>query len=366
MQRIEDIDPGFTVTGTVPHDLQWFDPRTEPFTVFGLCPNEKGSFCRLPPDMLSQCSEGVRKRAWNLAGGVVRFSTDSARLAILWRLRDKGILPLFAAAAQSGMELFEETDHGAFHVRTIIPQMDDGCDFLTDQSFLCPLPDGMRCYALYLPLYNGISHFHLGFDAGSAVGRGRRPKIKKPLVFYGSSITQGGCAQKAGSCYAAILARCLDAAMINLGFAGSADGGEYMARYIASLSMSAFIMDYDHNAPNVEHLEKTHWRFFEIIRAAQPDLPIVIASRPDFDRDPSDAEARRRIILATYAKALAAGDKNVYYVDGQTFFGSTDRDLCTVDDCHPTDLGFLRMADRFEPVLRYALMKYPPGKMKTI
>ena len=357
MKRIEDIDPNFKVSDAVPQDLQWCDPRNDPFTIHGLCPNDEGSFCRLPLDMLPECSEGVRELAWHLAGGVVRFSTDSTRLAVLWRLRGKGNMPHFAATGQSGMELFEETDHGSFHVKTIIPQMDNGCGCLTDQSFLCPLPGGMRHYAIYLPLYNGVSHFHLGFDRSCVISGGRIPKIEKPLVFYGSSITQGGCAQKTGSCYAAILARRLDAAMINLGFSGNGKGEEHMARYIASLPMSAFIMDYDHNAPDINHLNRTHWRFYEIIRAAQPRVPIVMASMPDFDRMPADAEARRAIILATYTNALASGDKHVYYVDGQTFFGNTDRSLCTVDDCHPTDLGFLRMADRFEPVLRHALSR---------
>lgn len=128
-----------------------------------------------------------------------------------------------------------------------------------------------------------------------------------------------------------------------------------MARYIASLPMSAFILDYDHNAPSVEHLLATHERFYKIVREAQPELPIVMVSMPDYDRDPEMAAARRAVIVRTYARALEAGDRHVYYVDGQSLFGDTDRDMCTVDGCHPNDLGFLRMADRLEPVLRHAL-----------
>ena len=50
-------------------------------------------------------------------------------------------------------------------------------------------------------------------------------------------------------------------------------------------------------------------------------------------------------------------DKNVYFVDGKKMFGKEDRDMCTVDGSHPNDLGFLRMADMVEPVLRGLL--YP-------
>ena len=355
MKRIEDLDPNFRVSGAIPSDLNYYDPRQAPFSIHGLCPNAEGSYCRLPLEMLPACSEGVQELSWHLAGGIIRFSTDSTRLSVLWRLRGQGNMPHFAATGQSGMELFEESEHGSRHVKTVIPLMAEGRGCQTDQSFACPLPGGMRHYALYLPLYNGVSQLLLGFDEAARVEKGRMPAIEKPVLFYGSSITQGGCAQKTGSCYAAILTRRLDAEMINLGFSGNGKGEENMARHIASIPMSAFVMDYDHNAPSKEHLEKTHYPFYRIVREAQPDLPILILSMPDFDRNPADAEARRGVIVATYARALQEGDRHVYYVDGQSFFSNTDRDLCTVDDCHPTDLGFLRMADRVEPILRRAL-----------
>ena len=355
MKRIEDIDPNFKLNSAIPTDYLFFDPREAPFRLWGLCPNEEGSYCRLPLSLLPQCNEGVQELAWHLAGACVRFSTDSDGLAVLWTLRGKGNMPHFAATGQSGMELFEETDRGVRQIKTVIPQMDGGCGCQKNQAVFVPLPGGMRHYALYLPLYNGLEEFMLGFGPAAKVGPGRAPRLEKPLVFYGSSITQGGCASKVGSCYGTVLARRLHAAQVNLGFSGNGKGEENMARYIASLPMSAFILDYDHNAPSPEHLLATHERFYRIVREAQPELPIVMVSMPDFDRDPDNAAARRAVIVRTYARALEAGDKNVFYVDGQSLFGDTDRDMCTVDGCHPNDLGFLRMADRLEPVLRHAL-----------
>jgi len=355
MKRIEDIDPNFRLVDAIPSDYLFLDPREAPFRIWGLSPNAEGSYCRLPLELLPQCNEGVQELAWHLAGACVRFTTDSEGLAVLWALRGRGNMPHFAATGQSGMELFEETEHGARQIKTIIPQMDNGCGCKTNQSFFAPLPGGLRHYALYLPLYNGLTQFMLGFAPEARIEPGRTPRIEKPLVFYGSSITQGGCASKVGSCYSTILARRLDAAQINLGFSGSGRGDEHMARHIASLPMSAFILDYDHNAPDAAHLLATHERFYRIVRQAQPELPIVMLSMPDFDRNPADASARRSIIVKTYARALEEGDRHVAYVDGQSLFGSSDRDMCTVDGCHPNDLGFLRMADRLEPVLRSML-----------
>ena len=355
MRRIEDIDPNFKLADTIPAGYVFRDPHEAPFSLWGLAPNSEGSYCRLPLDFLPECSEGVQELAWHLSGACVRFSTDANGLAVVWALRGRGNMPHFAATGQSGMEPFEETDCGARQIKTVIPQMQDGCGCKTGQSYFVPLPGGMRHYALYLPLYNGLTEFQLGFPPEAKVEAGRTPRVEKPIVFYGSSITQGGCASKVGSMYSTVLCRRLDAAQYNLGFSGNAKGEENMARYIASLPMSAFVMDYDHNAPSLEHLAATHERFFEIIREAQPELPVVMASMPDFDRDPVGNGARREVIVKTYAHALEKGDKNVYFVDGQSFFGNTDRDMCTVDGCHPTDLGFLRMADRFEPVLRQIL-----------
>ncbi len=350
-----DIDPNFQLPENVPADMRFHDACQVPFDVYGVAPNRAGVLCRLSESMLPSCSEGVQRLAYHLAGACVRFTTDAAQLAVLWTLLETGNMPHFAASGQSGLELFEESDAGIRQIKSIIPAMDQGHGCKMQQSSLVPLPGGLRHYALYLPLYNGVTQLLIGLPEGAALQTGRVPKIDRPIVFYGSSITQGGCAGKVGSCYSNILCRRLDAAQINLGFSGNGRGEPLMAEYIASLSMSAFVLDYDHNAPTPEHLAQTHEPFYWIIREAQPELPILLVSRPDYDKFPEDSAIRRDIIRQTYEKALAAGDANVYFIDGETLFGESDRDLCTVDGTHPTDLGFLRMADHLEPVLRKAL-----------
>lgn len=106
--------------------------------------------------------------------------------------------------------------------------------------------------------------------------------VKKPVVYYGSSITQGACASRPGNCYESILSRRLDCDYINLGFSGSAKGEDAIVDYIIGLDMSVFVMDYDYNAPTPEHLEKTHSKMFKAIRAEHPTLPIIIMPRPKF------------------------------------------------------------------------------------
>ncbi len=175
-----------------------------------------------------------------------------------------------------------------------------------------------------------------------------------PILYYGSSITEGGCCCRMANAYNALLSLWLDVDYYNFGFSGSAKGEPEMADYINTLDFSVFVLDYDHNAPTAEHLEKTHYPFYKKIRDKNPNTPIIMMSRPNFGYWPDDG-ARRDIVRATYQKALRDGDKNVYFMDGETFFGTEDREACTIDTTHPNDLGFYRMAKVIEPVLKRAL-----------
>ena len=111
--------------------------------------------------------------------------------------------------------------------------------------------------------------------------------------------------------------------------------------------MSAFVYDYDHNAPNVDHLLKTHEPMFRAIRVKNPTLPIIILSRPNIC---AEADARFEVIKATYDNARAAGDENVYLLRGTDFFGENALDF-TIDGTHPSDLGYYFMAEGIAPLL---------------
>ena len=135
-----------------------------------------------------------------------------------------------------------------------------------------------------------------------------------------------------------------------MGFWGNALGEEAMARYIAGMDMSAFVYDYDYNAPTAEHLRATHERMFRIIREARPSLPIVILSAPK--PYPTEQDVMREcVIRQTYENARAAGDENVYFVSGARLIERV-REVALADNVHPGDIGFAAMADGLIPLLR--------------
>lgn len=213
-----------------------------------------------------------------------------------------------------------------------------------------------RDITLNFPLYNDVYELYIGLSEDSVLKEAPEYTIAKPIVFYGSSITQGGCASRPGNAYTAIVSRKYDIDHINLGFSGNGKGEEIMAKHIASLDMSVFVMDYDHNSPDNNHYSATHEPFFKIIREAHPNLPIIIMTRPKHINRLAKAEfGRIDIARKTYENAIASGDKNVYFIPGYELMESAGEDGC-VDNTHPTDYGFFSMAKRLSAELDKILL----------
>ena len=173
-------------------------------------------------------------------------------------------------------------------------------------------------------------------------------------MFYGSSITAGGATSRVSNNYISLLSRWLDADYINYGFAGAALGEIEMSEFLSKIKMSAFVMDYDHNAPDAEYLKMTHEPFFRKFRSVQKKTPVLIMSRPNYSNF-DDSYERREIIKQTYENARQNGDNNVYFIDGETLFGKEERHACTIDLCHPNDFGFMQMAKTIYPVLKHMI-----------
>ncbi len=348
MKNIADIDKNFKVETKIQRDnLCFFDAESEPFRIYGV-QREGKCFCRMPGEIAKTVSEGVYEQSINTAGGRVRFVTDSPYVAISAVYDRVSRMPHFALTGSAGFDLYYDIGEGQIYKDTFVPpyDLDKGYESVHD------FPDRTeRIIIINLPLYSNIEKLYIGLDGSASLKPAPDYRVEKPVVFYGSSITQGGCASRPGNSYQSILSRKLDCNFLNLGFSGNAMGEDEMTEYICGLDMQAFVLDYDHNAPTLEHLEATHSRMFKKIRAKHPNLPILILSRPKFHLNKDDS-ARLEIINKTYKDALAAGDKNVYFISGPDLIEPNMIETATVDNCHPNDSGFVSMAEAIYKVLK--------------
>ncbi len=337
-------------------DIALYDARDCAAEISGLYhKGEGGVFCRLPEKILPPLSDGIKQLAYHTAGGKVRFRTDSPYVAVKVELRSGFYMRHMPLSGSSGCDIYEGRGESSRFVKMASPNTVLDLVY-EDGDRLLPNEDGqLRDITVTLPLYNGINAIYIGIKSGCDLVA-PTPYKNGRVVFYGSSITQGGCACRSGNSYDGYLSRWLDIDNFNLGFSGSARGEESVAEYIASLKPDAFVYDYDHNAPDAEWLANTHGRFFDIFRKGCPDVPVIFMSRPLIHFDTKvDGEARREIIRETYNRAVVAGDRNVYFIDGNAMFPADMREYCTVDKSHPNDLGFMYMAKAVEAPLKTML-----------
>lgn len=337
MSNISQIDKNFIVQTNLNIDnIRFYTADDERISLYGVF-YENGMYRRLPQRVAEAVSEGVSALHIHTAGGRIKLVTDSAFVAIKAVMPDIGRMSHFALSGSSGFDMYigeEEVYYNSF-----IPPYDMNEGY---ENVIYFDSRKKREITINFPLYSGLSELYIGLEDDAVLEKAGGYKCEKPIVFYGSSITQGGCASRPGNSYESIVSRALQTDYINLGFSGSAKAEDQMAEYISSLDMLCFVYDYDYNAPSVEHLQNTHQRMFFKIREANPDLPIIILSRPKCVLN-DEEKIRLDIIKNTYNQAVASGDKNVYFISGKELMEYAENDG-TVDGCHPNDLGFYSMA----------------------
>ncbi len=339
MSDISKIDSNFEVKAKLEeNDIRFYDVKQAPFKVYGVA-YDSGRFRRIPEHVAQTLSRGVKALHAKGAGGRVRFCTDSPYVAIHANLPRIYRMSHFPLTGSAGFDLYTMQEEGERYYKTFVPpyNMEDGFE-----SIIRFDSAQMREITINFPLYSIVGELFIGLQENATVSPHRPYKIEKPVVYYGSSITQGGCASRPGNSYESILSRRFDCNYINLGFSGNAKGEDVVAEYISGLDMSVFVYDYDHNAPSAEHLQNTHERMFLRIREKNQNLPIIILPRPKFHLTKKDEE-RRDIIKATYLNAKARGDKNVYFIENRDLMALAGNEG-TVDAAHPNDLGFYSMA----------------------
>jgi lysophospholipase L1-like esterase len=338
-------------------DTLWYDLRE--VEIEGKGWNDTENFY----DRLPLRAKGVvRDPVWTIgqrsAGLCARFTTDATAIKVRWTLRMERLgMENMSASGVSGLDLYIRNDRGGWGW---VGQASPTQMRTNTRDLVAGLAPGWHEFLLYLPLYNGVESVEIGISSAAALSKAppRPEERRKPIVVYGTSITEGGDASRPGMAYTAILGRRLDRPVINLGFSGNGPMELELARLLRELDPAIFVLDC---LPNMDaaQVKERAVPFVKILREARPRTPIVLVENITYQGSPYVAERRERAasknaaLEAAYRDLSASGVDKLFYIPGANLLG--DDDDATVDGTHPNDLGFERMADAMEPVLRRAL-----------
>ena len=289
----------------------------------------------------------VREPVWNLSksssGLSIRFLTNSPIISVKWEVLNDFKMNHMSETGIKGVDLYFRNNDGWQYLSTGRPQ-----GFVNEATLLENMNAEEREYKIYLPLYDGIKNIEIGIDAESYI---RQPETDygKPVIFYGTSITQGGCASRPGMAHTNIISRKLDIDCINFGFSGNGRMDESIAEVLSETEAACYVIESMHNMISPQNVRERTIPFINTLREKHPDTPILLVDITkasfsvldhkvsEYSRDMSDA------LKVEYQKMMDMGYKNLFYVEALTALGSDQEG--TVDGVHFNDLGFMRYAD---------------------
>jgi lysophospholipase L1-like esterase len=311
----------------------------------------KRPYDRLP----AHAEHVVRQAVWDLsrlsAGMSVQFRTDAQEIQIRYTLLRSALAkPHMAATGVSGSDLYMKTEAGTWRwVGTVLPD-----DRVVRAPLVKSMSPGVRTFRMYLPLYNGVDSLAIGVPHGSRF-EPITPRTERPIVFYGTSIMQGACASRPGMAFTSILGRRLDVPTINLGFSGNGWMEPELGDLLAELNAAVYVLDCLPNMKPAQVRERVE-PFVRKLRAARPKTPILLVEGRIFpnavvipDRRVAHDESHAAL-RSIYERMEKDGVAGLYYLKSDDLIGQDGEG--TVDGSHPTDLGMVRYADAYEPVLR--------------
>lgn len=329
------------------------------FPLYGKISDETNSrYERLPSRLEGVSRDPVWYLGRNSAGLYIRFRSNSTSIHARWESMFNNSMTHMTDTGTKGLDLYALVDGEWRHVCSAQPQGKK-----SERKIISNMDPVEREYMLYLSLYDGVKSLEIGVDEGASLDQPAvgRPSREKPVVMYGTSILQGGCANRPGMAHTNILGRCLDREVINLGFSGNALLDMEIAELMASVEdPGLYVLDYVPNA-SAEAIAEVGEDFFRIIRNAHPDVPVVFIEDVIFpttmydNRLLDEVTRKNEAQKMLYDRLKKSGQKKIYYIPAEGMIG--DDGEATVDGIHFTDLGAMRYVDHVLPVIRKALRR---------
>ena len=303
--------------------------------------------------------EKVREPVWDLskasAGITVRFHSNSTSINLKWTVLNDLDMPHMAATGIKGIDLYTKynnkwryvTTAGAFVGLKTYQNKSIPADSINEYELIKNMSPDFREYKLFLPLYDGVTKLEIGIDNNALINKAS-PNPVKPIVFYGTSITQGGCASRPGMAHTNIISRKLDVDCINYGFSGNGRMEMPIVELISDIDASFYVIECLQNMDSEQVKERVR-PLVDMIRTKHPLTPIVLVENMMYTTAFLDQTIETTLIQENEAlknefdKIIKRGTPNIFYIkDNKDFLSDNEG---TVDGVHLTDLGFLRYAD---------------------
>ena len=312
---------------------------------------------RLPAQLIDTTRRDIRNLGRKSAGMYLRFRSNTTSVRIKWTAYYDREQNHMTDVGTRGLDLYALVDGQWMAVAPARPTRKGANDWTVIRNMT---PD-FREFMLYLPLYDGLKALEIGVDEGSVLEQPAvdSPSTEKPIVMYGSSILQGGCASRPGMAYTNIIGRRFDREVYNLGFSGNARLDMEIAHLMASVEdPGAFVLDFAPNSSDKLIREQAE-KFFRVLRDAHPEVPVIFVEDPIFPKTLFDVKLREEVegrnieMKALFKRLRKAGEKKIYYVSADRMLGE-DGDA-SVDGSHFTDVGAGRYVENIMPALKKAL-----------
>ena len=300
-------------------------------------------------EIMKPVSEWLPYLSTNGAGLHIDFTTNSRKIDISYALESSVHMSHMPLTGSHGMDLYIKCDNKWLYYDSVIPSED--IKVYKSITLEKLVPEGWNSFSLNLPLYQTVTSLKIGILKDCDIKADLL--TKKPVVVYGTSITQGGCASRPGMAYTNILRRNIDRDVYNLGFSGSGKIEHEMTDILLTYDAEIFIFDPIPNLGCVEKdliiSEERYVHFYKKFREKYMTTPLILLDDPTFlynySRD--DHSCEFNATAQKYFKEWSKEDKNLYYIYKDELYG-TDGES-TVDRCHATDLGFMRMS---KPIIK--------------
>jgi hypothetical protein len=329
------------------------------FPLYGKVSDETDSrYERLPSRLKGVSRDAVWYLGRNSAGLYIRFRSNSSSIHLRWESMFNNTMNHMTDTGTKGLDLYTIHEGKWRHVCSARPT-----GKFNTAAVIRNMDSVEREYLLYLSLYDGVSSLEIGVDKDAFIDQPAvdRPSAEKPVVMYGTSILQGGCANRPGMAHTNIISRRLDREVINLGFSGNALLDMEIAELMASVEdPGLYVLDYVPNA-SAKAIDEVGEKFFRVIRDAHPDVPVIFIEDPTFPHSVFDKKILEEITTKNAAqkrlfdKLKKQGEKKIYYIPTEGMIG--DDGEATVDAIHFTDLGAVRYVDHAMPIIEKALRK---------